>query len=160
MHVKNGKGEKIAIIYDSPITNSKKKITYSELKDKVSIFAGALKNQGIEKGDRVIIYMPMIPEAVIGMLACGRIGAVHSVVFGGFAAASLAKRIEDSSPKVIITADAGMRAGRVIPYKPLVDQAIAISAKKPEKVVLYTRDLFSDFDFESKIRRGLVLNLF
>ena len=95
MHIDKGRGDKLAIIYDSPITGVKKKITYNELRDKVAIFAGALKNQGISKGDRVIIYMPMIPEAV-AMLACGRIGAVHSVVFGGFAANELASRIDDS----------------------------------------------------------------
>ena len=100
LHVEKGKGEKTAIIYDSPITNSQKKITYNQLKDQVSIFAGALVNQGIKKGDRVIIYMPMIPEAVIAMLACGRIGAVHSVVFGGFAPNELASRIDDSKAKI------------------------------------------------------------
>ena len=104
LHVENGNGNKSAIIYDSPITNSKKKITYSELKDQVSIFAGALKKQEINKGDRVIIYMPMIPEAIIAMLACARIGAIHSVVFGGFAANELASRIDDSKAKIILSA--------------------------------------------------------
>ena len=114
LHVKNGNGEKVAIIYDSPITNSQKKITYSELKDLVATFAGVLKNQGINKGDRVIIYMPMIPEAVIGMLACGRIGAVHSVVFGGFAPNELASRIDDSKAKIILSASCGYEPGRTI----------------------------------------------
>ena len=101
LHVDNGNGEKIAIIYDSPITNSQKKITYAQLKNQVSIFAGALINQGIKKGDRVIIYMPMIPEAAIAMLGCARIGAIHSVVFGGFAANELASRIDDSKAKIL-----------------------------------------------------------
>ena len=106
-HIDKGRGEKIALIYDSPITGVQKKITYSDLRDKVALFAGALKNQGIEKGDRIIIYMPMIPEAVITMLACGRIGAVHSVVFGGFAANELASRIDDSKAQLIVSASCG-----------------------------------------------------
>ena len=107
-HIDNGRGEKVAIIYDSPITGTKKTFTYNQLKEKVSLFAGALKNQGINKGDRVIIYMPMIPEAVIAMLACGRIGAIHSVVFGGFAANELASRIDDSKAKIIVSASCVM----------------------------------------------------
>ena len=135
LHVKNGKGKKIAIIYDSPITNSQKKITYSELKEQVSTFAGALVNQGIKKGDRVIIYMPMIPEAVIGMLACGRIGAVHSVVFGGFAPNELASRIDDSKAKIILSASCGYEPGRTIEYKPLLKKAIELAKHKPENVL-------------------------
>ena len=104
-HIDQGRGEKLAIIYDSPITGVQKKISYKDLRDKVALFAGALKNQGVIKGDRVIIYMPMIPEAVIAMLACGRIGAVHSVVFGGFAANELASRIDDSKAKLIVSAN-------------------------------------------------------
>ena len=104
LHIDNGKGEKTALIYDSPITGNKAKFTYNQLKDKVSKFAGALDNQGVKKGDRVIIYMPMIPEAVIAMLACGRIGAIHSVVFGGFASNELASRIDDSQANLLITA--------------------------------------------------------
>ena len=104
IHVDKGKGDKTALIYDSPITGNKKKFTYKELKEKVSKFAGALKNQGINKGDIIIIYMPMIPEAVVAMLACGRIGAIHSVVFGGFASNELASRIDDSKAKLLITA--------------------------------------------------------
>jgi len=142
LHVKNGKGEKTAIIYDSPITNSKKKITYSELKNQVSIFAGALKNQGIKKGDRVIIYMPMIPEAVIGMLACGRIGAVHSVVFGGFAPNELASRIDDSKAKIILSASCGYEPGRTVEYKPLLKKAIELAKHKPEKCIIYQRKDF------------------
>ena len=107
IHIDEGRGNKLALIYDSPITGSKKKFTYLDLKEKVSKFAGALKNQGVNKGDRVIIYMPMIPEAVIAMLACGRIGAIHSVVFGGFASNELASRINDSKAKVIVTASCG-----------------------------------------------------
>ncbi len=142
LHVKNGNGEKLAIIYDSPITNSKKKITYSQLKDQVSIFAGALVNQGIKKGDRVIIYMPMIPEAVIGMLACGRIGAVHSVVFGGFAPNELASRIDDSKAKIILSASCGYEPGRTIEYKPLLKKAIELAKHKPEKCIIYQRKDF------------------
>ena len=140
LHVKNGNGEKIAIIYDSPITNSQKKITYAQLKDQVSIFAGALVNQGIKKGDRVIIYMPMIPEAAIAMLGCARIGAVHSVVFGGFAANELAVRINDAEPKVIVGASCGVEIAKVIPYKPLIDQAIEIATHKPKNCIIYQRE--------------------
>ena len=104
IHVDQGKGDKTCLIYDSPITGNKKQFTYKELREKVSKFAGALTNQGIDKGDRVIIYMPMIPEAVVAMLACGRIGAIHSVVFGGFASNELANRIDDSKAKILITA--------------------------------------------------------
>ena len=104
IHIDQGRGDKLALIYDSPITGNKKQFTYKELREKVSKFAGALRNQGLDKGDRVIIYMPMIPEAVIAMLACGRIGAIHSVVFGGFASNELASRIDDSKAKVIVTA--------------------------------------------------------
>jgi len=142
LHVKNGKGEKIAIIYDSPITNSQKKITYAQLKDQVSIFAGALVNQGIKKGDRVIIYMPMIPEAAIAMLGCARIGAVHSVVFGGFAANELASRIDDSKAKIILSASCGYEPGKTIEYKPLLKKAIELAKHKPEKCIIYQRKDF------------------
>jgi len=142
LHVKNGKGEKIAIIYDSPITNSQKKITYAQLKDQVSIFAGALANQGIKKGDRVIIYMPMIPEAAIAMLGCARIGAVHSVVFGGFAANELASRIDDSKAKIILSASCGYEPGRTIEYKPLLKKAIELAKHKVEKSIIYQRKDF------------------
>ncbi len=142
LHVKNGKGEKIAIIYDSPITNSQKKITYAELKDQVSIFAGALTSQGIKKGDRVIIYMPMIPEAAIAMLGCARIGAIHSVVFGGFAANELAGRIDDSKAKIILSASCGYEPGRTIEYKPLLKKAIELAKHKPEKCIIYQRKDF------------------
>jgi len=142
LHVKNGKGEKVAIIYDSPITNSQKKITYAQLKDQVSIFAGALVNQGIKKGDRVIIYMPMIPEAAVAMLGCARIGAVHSVVFGGFAANELASRIDDSKAKIILSASCGYEPGRTIEYKPLLKKAIELAKHKVEKCIIYQRKDF------------------
>jgi len=158
LHVKNGNGEKLAIIYDSPITNSKKKITYNELKDQVSVFAGALVNQGIKKGDRVIIYMPMIPEAVIAMLACGRIGAIHSVVFGGFAANELANRIDDSKAKIILSASCGYEPGKIIAYKPLLKKAIELAKHKVEKCIIYQRKDFkanldkNDIDWNDAIK--------
>jgi Acyl-coenzyme A synthetases/AMP-(fatty) acid ligases len=133
LHIENGKGSKTALIYDSPITGNKKKFTYLELKDKVSKFAGSLDNLGIKKGDRVIIYMPMIPEAVIAMLACGRIGAVHSVVFGGFASNELASRIDDSKAKLLITASCGFEPGRTVHYRPLVDGALKLAKHKVKK---------------------------
>ena len=139
-HIDNGKGEKIAIIYDSPITGVSKKITYNELREKVSLFAGALVNQGVKKGDRVIIYMPMIPEAVVAMLACGRIGAVHSVVFGGFAANELASRIDDSKAKIIVSASCGFEPGRVVEYKPLLNKALQLSNHKPSRCIIFQRD--------------------
>ena len=139
LHIDNGLGEKIALIYDSPITGAKSKFTYSNLREKVSKFAWALRNQEINKGDRVIIYMPMIPEAVIAMLACGRIGAIHSVVFGGFAANELASRIDDSKAKILVTASCGFEPGKTVEYKPLVDRALEISKHKPSKIILYQR---------------------
>ena len=114
VHIDKGNGDKTALIYDSPITGNKSKHTYKELKEKVSKFAGALVNQGVSKGDRVIIYMPMIPEAVIAMLACSRIGAIHSVVFGGFASNELASRIDDSKAKILITASCGFEPSRTV----------------------------------------------
>ena len=120
LHIDQGKGAITALIYDSPITGNKSKFTYEELRSKVSKFAGALKNQGVDKGDRVIIYMPMIPEAVVAMLACARIGAIHSVVFGGFASNELASRIDDSKAKLLVTASCGFEPGRTVEYKPLV----------------------------------------
>ena len=116
-----------------------KKNSYKELREKVAKFAGALQDQGIKKGDRVIIYMPMIPEAVIGMLACGRIGAIHSVVFGGFASNELASRIDDSKAKVLLTASCGFEPGRTVEYKPLVDEALKLASHKIEKVVFFQR---------------------
>ena len=128
-HVDGGLGNQIALIYDSPVTNVIRKFTYSELKDRVSKIAGFLKELGVEKGDTVLIYMPMIPEAVLSMLACARLGAVHSVVFGGFAPRELAVRIDDAKPKVILSASCGIEVKRIIPYKPLLDEAIEIITK-------------------------------
>ncbi|MBT7541993.1 MAG: AMP-binding protein, partial [Gammaproteobacteria bacterium] len=123
-HVDNGRADQPALIYDSPVTNTIKTYTYRELRDNVALFAGALENLGVVKGDRVIIYMPMIPEAAIAMLACARIGAVHSVVFGGFAARELATRIDDSEPRVLLSASCGIEFANTIAYKPLIDEAI------------------------------------
>ncbi len=138
-HVAAGRGDQIAIHYDSPVTNSKRSYSYSELRDQVALFAGVLKAQGVEKGDRVVIYMPMVPEAAIAMLATARLGAVHSVVFGGFAPNELAVRIDDAEPKVIVTASCGIEIAKVIPYKPLLDAAIELSAHKPEKCIVFQR---------------------
>jgi propionyl-CoA synthetase len=134
-----GRGDKIAIIYDSPVTGTIQKFTYAETRDTVAAFAGVLAAQGVEKGDRVLVYMPMIPEAAFAMLACARIGAVHSVVFGGFAAKELATRIEDAKPKVIVSASCGIEGQRIIKYKPLLDEAIDISTSKPQKCIIYQR---------------------
>ena len=139
VHIEEGRGAQLAMIYDSPATDSQQKFTFLELRDEVAKFAGGLKNLGVEKGDRVIIYMPMVPEAVIAMLACARLGAVHSVVFGGFAPNELAVRIDDAKPKVIVTASCGIEFTRVIEYKPLVDQAIAIAESPPENTVVLQR---------------------
>ena len=138
-HVEAGRGDQVAIIHDSPITHSKAEITYAELQTRVAALAGALRTKGIEKGDRVIIYMPMVPEALEAMLACARLGAVHSVVFGGFAASELAGRIDDCTPKAIIAASCGLEPGRTVHYKPLVDGAIAEATHKPEFCVIFQR---------------------
>jgi len=138
-HVLNGRGDQKAIIYDSPMTGTKYSITFSELLEKVSVLAGALTNKGISKGDRVIIYMPMIPEGIISMLACARIGAIHSVVFGGFAANELAVRIDDAKPKAILAASCGLEPNRIVEYKPLIDQAIELASHKPTTVVVFQR---------------------
>ncbi|MCA0271427.1 MAG: propionate-CoA ligase PrpE [Proteobacteria bacterium] len=139
-HVEAGRGSQIAIIHDSPITHSTKGITYAELRDRVASLAGALRAKGIEKGDRVIIYMPMVPEALEAMLACARLGAIHSVVFGGFAANELAVRIDDATPKAIIAASCGLEPGRVVPYKPLLDAAIELATHKPDFCVILQRE--------------------
>jgi propionyl-CoA synthetase len=138
-HVKAGRGEQAAFIYDSPVTNTKRKITYNELLDEVKTFGAVLRDFGIEKGDRVIIYMPMVPEALIAMLACARIGAVHSVVFGGFAAKELATRIDDAKPKLVLSASCGVEPGRIVAYKPLLDEAIRLARFKPNGVILLQR---------------------
>ena len=140
-HVEAGHGDRTAIIYDSAIIGVKEYISYAELQDRVARCADVLLQNGITYGDRVIIYMPMIPQALVAMLACARIGAVHSVVFGGFAAAELAKRIDDATPKMIITASCGLEPGRVVEYKPLIDDAIELSAHKIDNVLLYQRDM-------------------
>lgn len=139
-HVEAGRGEQTAIIYDSPVTHTKREISFVELRNRVATLAGALRAKGVEKGDRVIIYMPMIPEALEAMLACARLGAVHSVVFGGFAANELAVRIDDAKPKAIIAASCGLEPGRVVHYKPLLDGAIDIAAHKPDFCVIFQRE--------------------
>ncbi|MDX1457696.1 MAG: propionyl-CoA synthetase [Marinobacter sp.] len=138
-NVRAGRGGSTALIYDSPVTNTQQRYTFEELRDAVAQFAGALASEGVGKGDRVIIYMPMIPQAVIGMLACARLGAIHSVVFGGFAPHELAIRIDDAQPKAIITASCGVEVDRVIEYKPLVDKAIEKAHHKPERCIIYQR---------------------
>jgi propionyl-CoA synthetase len=139
IHVEQGRGERIALIYDSPVSGSAKSYTFVELLDRVSRLAGALTNIGVGKGDRVLIYMPMVPEALIGMLACARLGAIHSVVFGGFASKELAIRIDDAEPKVVLAASCGIEPSRIVPYKPLLDEAIKISAHKPDFTVVLQR---------------------
>mgnify|MGYP001550041092 FL=1 len=139
-HVLAGRGDQIAIMHESPITHSTKGITYSQLQTRVASLAGALRMRGVEKGDRVIIYMPMIPEALEAMLACARLGAIHSVVFGGFAASELAVRIDDCQPKAIIAASCGLEPNRVVHYKPLLDAAIDMAAHKPEFCVIFQRE--------------------
>ena len=140
-HVENGRGDQAALIYDSPVTDTIKKYTFTELRDETAKFAGVLANLGVQKGDRVLIYLPMIPHAAIAMLACARLGAVHSVVFGGFAANELAIRIDDAKPKVIVSASCGIEVARVIPYKPLLDEAIEIAQadNRPGKCVIFQR---------------------
>jgi propionyl-CoA synthetase len=150
-HVEQGRGDQIALIYDSPVTDSKEKFTFLELTELVAKFAEVLQKQQVVKGDRVLIYMPMIPQAVIAMLACARIGAVHSVVFGGFAAKELAIRIDDAEPKVVVSASCGIEISKVIPYKPLLDNAIELSKHKPNSCIVYQReqltaDMISDRD--------------
>ena len=138
-HVDNGRADQTALIYDSPVTNQQKKFTYRELRDEVAFCAGMLKAHGIEKGDRVVIYLPMIPEALISMLACARLGAVHSVVFGGFAPPELAVRLDDATPKVLLTASCGIEINRVIEYKPIVDKAIELASHKPGSCIVLQR---------------------
>lgn len=138
-HVANGRADQPAIIYDSPVSNTKRILTYAELQDQVSRLAGALAGLGVTKGDRVLLYMPMIPEALVGMLATARLGAIHTVVFGGFAPNELATRIIDAEPKVILSASCGIEGSRVLAYKPMLDQAIELSSHKPAHTVVYQR---------------------
>ncbi|MEE8129095.1 MAG: propionyl-CoA synthetase [Vicinamibacterales bacterium] len=139
VHIERGRGKQIALIYDSAVTETVRRYTYAELRDEVARLAGGLAAQGVTKGDRVIIYMPMVPEAVMAMLACARIGAIHSVVFGGFAPKELATRIDDAKPKVILSASCGIEVNRIVPYKPLLDEAIALSSHKPERCLILQR---------------------
>jgi propionyl-CoA synthetase len=160
LHVKNGRGDQTALIYDSPVTQTVQKTSYRELLDRVSTFAGVLSSHGVRKGDRVIIYMPMIPEAVVAMLACARIGAVHSVVFGGFAPHELAIRIDDAKPKLILSASCGVEGKKIIDYKPLLDRAIALAKQKPEGCIIYQREQLKaaliegrDFDWDAEVKK-------
>jgi propionyl-CoA synthetase len=141
LHVEKGRANQAALIYDSPVSKTIKTFTYRELRDKVAVFAGALARLGVAKGDRVIIYMPMIPEAVVAMLACARLGAIHSVVFGGFAANELASRIDHAMPKIVISASCGVEINRIIPYKPLLDEALRIATHKPQSCVIFQREM-------------------
>ena len=142
-HVESGHGDRRALIYDSPVTGTQREWSYAELRDEVSRVAGMLRNLGVSPGDRVVIYMPMVAEAVFSMLACARIGAIHSVVFGGFAARELATRIESARPRVILTASCGIEPNRIVAYKPLVDEALAMARHTPESVVVLQRDVLS-----------------
>jgi propionyl-CoA synthetase len=138
-HVDAGHGDRIALIYDSPVTETVRRFTYAELLNEVATFAGALRGLGVEKGDRVVVYMPLIPEAVIAMLACARLGAVHSVVFGGFAPNELATRIDDAQPKVVVSASCGIEPSRVVEYKPMLDRALELATHQPDSCVIKQR---------------------
>lgn len=158
-HVESGRGDQLALIYDSPVSGQQRKFTYAELLDEVATFAAVLRSQGVTKGDRVILYMPMIPEAAIAMLACARLGAIHSVVFGGFAANELATRIDDAQPKLIVSASCGIEPGRIVRYKPLLDQAINLASSKPQACIVVAREqetasLISgrDYDYAALMR--------
>src|SRR6266446_3931610 len=140
LHVELGRGEQAALIWDSPLAGELRRITYRELRDEVARFAGALRRQGVQRGDRVIIYMPMVPEAVVAMLACARLGAVHSVVFGGFASHELAARLDHAQPKLVVSASCGIEPGpRTVPYKPLLDRALELAKHKPERCIILQR---------------------
>jgi propionyl-CoA synthetase len=161
-HVEAGHGDRVALIYDSPVTATKRNVSYAELLDDVAAFAGALRGLGVEQGDRVIIYMPMIPETVVAMLACARLGAIHSVVFGGFAPQELAVRIDDARPKVILSASCGIEPARVVEYKPMLDQALELAAHRPEAVIVkqrpqQTADLAGprDLDWDQVAKSGV-----
>jgi propionyl-CoA synthetase len=155
VHIDRGRGKQRALVYDSPLTGTVRAFTFAELRDEVARLAGALRRLGIEAGDRVIIYMPMVPEAVMAMLACARIGAIHSVVFGGFAASELAKRIDDARPRLILSASCGLEPGRVVAYKPLLDGAIDLASHKPERcVILQRRELAATLRTERDLDWG------
>jgi propionyl-CoA synthetase len=160
-HVVAGNAERTALVYDSPVTDTKLELTYAELLEKVAAFAGALRGFGVEKGDRVVIYMPMIPEAVVAMLACARLGAVHSVVFGGFAPHELAVRIDDAQPKVVVSASCGIEPTRVVEYKPMLDKALELATHKPGACVIKQRpqlmatlDETRDVDWDLAMKAG------
>ncbi|MDU6730313.1 MAG: AMP-binding protein, partial [Bradyrhizobium sp.] len=138
-HVAAGRGEQLALIHDSPLTNSVTRLTYAEMLKEVQTLAAIMQDFGVAKGDRVILYMPMVPEAMVAMLACARIGAVHSVVFGGFAAKELATRIDDATPKLVLSASCGIEPGRIVQYKPLLDQAIELADKRPQACIILQR---------------------
>jgi propionyl-CoA synthetase len=138
-HIDEGRGDQAALIYDSPVTGTKRVYSYLELREEVALFAGALRGLGVGRGDRVVIYLPMVPEAVVSMLACARIGAVHSVVFGGFAARELAIRVDDARPKVVISASCGVETARIVPYKPLLDEALRLASHKVDHCVIVQR---------------------
>lgn len=159
-HVKNGRADQLALIYESPVSYKSEKYTYQELLKETALLAGLLRDQGVKKGDTVIIYMPMIPQVVFAMLACARLGAIHSVVFGGFAARELALRIDDAKPKVMLTASGGIEVTRIIQYKPLVDEAIELAQHKLEKVVVWQRPFVKaglregrDFDWQALLNK-------
>ncbi|MEU3164374.1 propionyl-CoA synthetase [Streptosporangium sp. NPDC006930] len=139
-HVEAGHGDRVALIYDSPVTGTGRRYTYAELRDEVARFAGVLRSLGVEQGDRVVVYLPMVPEAVIAMLACARLGAVHSVVFGGFAPKELAARIDDARPKVVVSASCGIEPSRVVPYKPMLDAALDLASHRPAHCVILQRE--------------------
>jgi propionyl-CoA synthetase len=139
-HVQQGQGDRLALVWDSAMTGQVQRFTYSELLDRVARFAGALRQQGVAKGDRVLLYLPMIPEALVAMLACARIGAVHSVVFGGFAAKEVAARIDDAEPTAVVAASCGLEPGRVVEYKPIIDEALRLSEHRPASVVVLQRE--------------------
>src|SRR6266404_5803987 len=161
-HVAQGRGGQLALIHDSPLAGGVTKLTYAEMLKEVQALAAVMANFGVAKGDRVILYMPMVPEAMVAMLACARIGAVHSVVFGGFAAKELATRIDDAKPKLILSASCGLEPGRIVHYKPLLDEAIALSSAKPQGCIILQRlqhacDLVAgrDHDWATLRRRAL-----
>src|SRR5205085_8788649 len=161
-HVAGGRADQVALIHDSPLTNTVTKFTYAELLKEVQALAGVMQDFGVVKGDRVILYMPLVPEAVVAMLACARIGAVHSVVFGGFAAKELATRIDDAQPKLILSASCGIEPGRIVHYKPLLDEAIRLAGSKPKACIVLQRPQHvcsltpkRDYDWASLRRKAM-----